>query len=561
MSPAERLSGRWRLPPGAAHDVLAGLSLAAMSVPQALGYTRIAGTPVVTGLYMALLPVLAFAALGASRQLVVSADSATAAVLASGLATLAPRETTHYVALAGMVALLTAAMLLAARLFRLGFLADFLSRTVLVGFLAGVGIQVSIAMLREMLQLQTHSPLALIQLAELLPELPAADPRAAALAIAVVLALVAGRHFAPRWPVALVVVVVAIAASAVLDFAGHGIAVLGSVPGGLPHLAWPAASWREASALLPVAAACTVMIIAQSSATARSYALRRGETSDADADLLGLSAANAAAALSGGFTANGSPTQTAAAERAGARSQVAQLTLAAVALLVLLFATGALQHLPVCVLGALVFSIALSMIDLKALAAIRAESPGEFALALLTAAAVVGVGVEAGILLAIALSLLRHVRHSYRPHTSVLARDADGNWTSLPCRPGATSEPGIVVYHFGADLFYANEQRFCAELRELTAGASPPVRAIVVDASAIADLDYSAAEALRGLIDELGRRQVALVFGRVSDGLQADMRRHRIEAAVGAAHLHRSLHAALRDARAHAAEPASSSQP
>ena len=136
-------------------------------------------------------------------------------------------------------------------------------------------------------------------------------------------------------------------------------------------------------------------------------------------------------------------------------------------------------------------------------------------------------------------------------------------WTDgrrLLHRPRVSQSVGRS-HHFGADLFYANEQRFCAELRELTAGASPPVRAIVVDASAIADLDYSAAEALRGLIDELGRRQVALVFGRVSDGLQADMRRHRIEAAVGAAHLHRSLHAALRDARAHAAEPASSSQP
>jgi MFS superfamily sulfate permease-like transporter len=541
---------RFDWPATARPDLVAGLSLAAMSVPQALGYTRIAGMPAVTGLYMALLPAVAFALLGASRQLVVSADSATAVLLASGLAAMAPRESAHYVALAGMVALLTAAMLLAARAFRLGFLADFLSRTVLVGFLAGVGVQVSITMLREMLQLTTQSRFSLMQLAELLQALPAADPRAAALAAAVVAALFAGRRFLSRWPVSLVVVIVAIAASAALDFADRGIEVLGAVPGGPPHLAWPAVSWREATALLPVAASCAIMIIAQSAATARSYALRHGESGDANADLLGLSAANAAAALSGGFTANGSPTQTAAADAAGARSQLAQLTLAGVTLLVLLFATGALQHLPVCVLGALVFSIALPMIDLKALAAIHTESPGEFALAVLTAAAVVGIGVEAGILLAITLSLLRHVRHSYQPHTGVLAHDPEGGWMSLPCAPGTVSEPGIVVYHFGADLFYANEQLFCSELHQLVRGATPPLRAVVVDASAIADLDYSAARALRELIDELGRLPVRLIFGRVSDGLRSDMQRHRIEAAVGAAHLHRSLHAALQDARA-----------
>ncbi len=258
------------------------------------------------------------------------------------------------------------------------------------------------------------------------------------------------------------------------------------------------------------------MIVAQSAATSRSFAQRHGETVDANRDLLGLSAANAAAACSGSFVVNGSPTQTAMADAAGARSQLAQLTFAAVALGVLLFLTGPLQYLPRCVLGALVFTIAVRMIDLRGLRDIRRESRGEYRLAVLTALAVVAIGVESGILLAIALSLLRHVRHSYRPHTGVLVRDAQGEWQSTPCKAGAITEPGVLVYRFGADLFYANEQRFVDEVRRLVDGAPPPLRALVVDASAISDLDYSAAQALRKLVADLQQRRILLVFGRVA---------------------------------------------
>jgi MFS superfamily sulfate permease-like transporter len=167
----------------------------------------------------------------------------------------------------------------------------------------------------------------------------------------------------------------------------------------------------------------------------------------------------------------------------------------------------------------------------------------------LTAAAVVGVGVEPGILLAVGLSLLRHVRHSYQPHSGLMVRGPEGEWISRPVASGATAEPAIAVYRFGADLFYANEQRFCDELRTLVDSARSPLRAVVVDASAISDLDYSAAMSLRSLVDDLRARGVRLVFGRVSDGLRSDMVRHRIAEALGAAHLHASLHEALADAR------------
>ena len=531
-------------------DLMAGLSLASMSIPQVLGYTRIAGMPLVTGLYTALLPVVAFALFGASRQMVVAADSATAAIFAGSLRNMAEPMSPHYVQLAAMVALLSAAMLLLARLFQLGFLADFLSRTVLVGFLAGVGLQVCIAMLGDMLGLATVSHAPLQQLQEMARQLAHADTAQAALSLAVLLCIGAGARFAPRAPAGLALVLGAIAASAAFGFEQRGMAVIGVLPGGLPHFGLPTLDWREVLALLPVAASCVVMIIAQSAATSRSFAQRHGETVDANRDLVGLSAANAAAACSGAFVVNGSPTQTAMADLAGARSQLAQLVFAGVTLGVLLWLTGALQYLPRCVLAALVFTIAMRMIDLRGLRDIRRESRGEYRLALLTALTVVAVGVEIGILLAIVLSLLRHVQHSYRPHTGVLVRGPAGEWQIEPCRPGVVTEPGLLVYRFGADLFYANERRFTDELRALVDGASPPLRGVVVDASAVSDLDYSAAQSLRQLIAELQRRRIALAFGRVSPALRSDMQRHGIAAALGAAHIHASLHQALADARA-----------
>ena len=410
-------------------DAFAGVTLASMNIPQVLGYTGIAGTPVVTGLYTVLLPLGAFAVLGSSRHLVVAADSATAAIFSSSLSRMAPLASEKYMALVGMLTLLTAGLLLLARVFKLGFLADFLSRTVLVGFLTGVGIQVGIAMLGGMLGVNVISHSTLGQLWEVVRGAPALSPQTTALSIFVVASILLGRRFAPRFPVSLVVVVGTIAASAWFHLSKHGFAVIGPVPGGLPSLKWPDANWRETLDLLPVAGSCFVMIIAQSAATSRAYATIFKERVDQDADILGIAAANAAAAVSGAFVVNGSPTQTAMADQAGARSQVAQLAFAAVVLVVLLFLTGPLQYLPHCVLASIVFTIAIGMVNVQGLSDIRRESPGEFLLALFTAAAVPAIGVEQGILLAIALSLVQHVRHSYQPHTMVLAPGVTGRWS------------------------------------------------------------------------------------------------------------------------------------
>ena len=452
---------------GAARDALAGFQLAAMNIPQALGYTKIAGMPVITGFYTLLLPLLAFAVFGSSRYLVVAADSATASILAGKLATMAPIASARYVALASTVALLTAGFLLLARVLKLGFLADFLSQTVLTGFLTGVGFQVGIAVLGEMVGLEVHSNRTVGQLLDIFRSLPRIHWPTVVISAVVVTGVFVLSRFAPKFPGSLLAVAGAIAASATWDFAGQGIAIIGPVVGGLPHLGLPDVHWKDVVPLLGVSVSCFVMILAQSAATARFYAGRHHQYLDEGADFVGLSAANAAAALSGTFVVDGSPTQTAMVESSGGQSQLAQVATAITVAFVLLFLTKPLQYLPRCVLGAIVFFIAVRLIDVRGLREIRRESPGEYALAVFTAAVVVLVGVEQGILLAMVLSLLRIVRHSYRPHTGVFVVNEGDIWQVIPAAPGAITKPGLVIYRFGATLFYANASLFAEQIRGL----------------------------------------------------------------------------------------------
>jgi sulfate permease, SulP family len=532
-------------------DVLAGVVLAAMDIPQVLGYTKIAGMPVVTGLYTLLLPLVAFAAFGSSRYLMVAADSATAAIFAGGVSGMATPAGAQYVALAGVVALLTAVILLLARLLRMGFIADFLSRTVLVGFLTGVGIQVGISVLSGMVGVPVDSRRPAVQLWEVLRGLPRAHLATVAVAVVVLGFVLVLRRFAPKVPGALVAVVGAIAASAMLDFAGRGIATIGPVAGGLPHLglmglvSLRAMSWKEMEQLITVSASCAVMILTQSAATSRIYAAKHHQEVNENNDLFGLSAANAAAALSGAFVVNGSPTQTAMMEDAGGQSQMAQVATAVVVGLVLLFLTRPLQYLPTCVLGVLVFLVALRLIDLKGLRDIQAESPQEFALALSTAAVVVLVGVEQGIVIAMVVSLLRVVQHSYHPHSGVLIADENTVWKMVPVAPGLVTEPGLVLYRFGAALFYANAGRFLEELTCVVGPMPSAVRWVVVDAEAITHVDYSAARVVMELKQSLTTAGIELAFARVPWDLRADFDRHHLAEAIGEARIFHRLHDAI----------------
>jgi sulfate permease, SulP family len=534
---------RWRLPlfesvlpldrSGLAANLAAGVSLAAMNIPQAMGYAKIAGTPVITGLYTLLLPLVAFAAFGSSRYLVVASDSATAAILAGGLAGLATTGSAQYVSLAGLVALLTAGFLLLARLLRLGFLADFLSRTVLIGFLTGVGFQVGIAVLSEMLKLEVHGTNPVKQLLQVVRQLPHTNIATLCLSAGVVAFVLLSHRFVPRFPGALLAVIGTVAASAAFNFSGHGIQVVGAVAGGLPHFLVPSLNWGRVRELLPVAGSCFVMIVAQSSITARAYAAKHHQVLDENRDLLGISAANAAAAMSGTFVVNGSPTQTAMVETSGGSSQVAHLSTAFVVMLVLLFLTGPLQFLPVCVLGAIVFTIAVRLVDLRGLNDLQRKSPREWVLALVTAASVVLFGVENGILLALVLSLLQHVRHSYKPSVAVETRTADGHWQMNAVEPGRMVAPGLLVYWFGSDLFYANIDRFADQVHKLVVESPVPVRWLVVDAGAITSIDYTAGGTLKELVKDLAHHGAALVFAHISQSLKAELDRQGLTEVIG----------------------------
>ena len=518
---------------GLAGNLAAGISLAAMNIPQAMGYAKIAGMPVITGLYTLLMPLVAFAAFGSSRYLVVASDSATAAILAGGLAGLATAGSAQYVSLAGLVALLTAGLLLLARLLKLGFLADFLSRTVLIGFLTGVGFQVGIAVLNEMLKVEVHGSNPVGQLLQIARQLPYANIPTVCLSAGVAALVLLLHRFAPRFPGALLAVVGTVAASVAFDFSGHGIQVVGPVAGGLHHLSFPSLSWVLVHRLLPVAGSCFVMIVAQSSVTARAYAAKHHQVLDENRDLLGISAANAAAALSGTFVVNGSPTQTAMVETSGGNSQLAHLSTALVVTLVLLFLTGPLQFLPVCVLGAIVFTIAVRLVDLRGLKDLHSKSPREWVLALVTAASVILLGVEDGIILALVLSLLQHVYHSYQPPAAVEARTADGHWQASTLETGQMAAPGLLVYWFGSDLFYANADRFATQARKLATESPSPVRWLVVDAGAITHIDYTAGATLKELDQDLAQRGVILILAHLSQSLKADLDRLGLTEVIG----------------------------
>lgn len=515
-----------------AGDVLAGVTLAAVGIPQALGYAKIAGMPVVTGLYTLILPMAVFAVLGASRHLVVAADSATAAILFAALISLATPGSVRYVQLAGLAALLAGGLLLLARLARLGFLADFLSRTVLLGFLTGVGIRVAAEQLPDMLGVPATGARTLGRLVSTAAAVPHAHPETVAVSAAVILVMLAARQIVRRLPGALIAVIGAIIVGRAADLAKHGVAVIGPVPRGLPPLGLPALSLHDAAALLGTVASVFVVILAQSAATSRVYAAKHGETFSLESDLLGLGAANVAAAFSGTFVVNGSPTQTQVADSAGARGQLAQLTASAVVVFVLLFATGPLAYLPVAALAAVVFLIGVQLIDVSGMRRILSVRRDEFVIALLTAAAVVVLGVQEGIVLAVVASIIDHLRHTYHPRNSVLVKSPAGHWHATPVRPGARTEKGLVVYRFSSDLYYANAARLQEDVTALT-GHGEPLLWLVLDGAATGDVDYTAALVLTGVIEELRERHIRFVVTSIIGPVRRQLDRYGISAAMG----------------------------
>ena len=514
-------------------DMVAGITLAALGIPEVMGYAKIAGMPVITGLYTILIPIAVFAILGSSRHLVVGADSASAAILAAGLVGSAPLGSPQYVALAGACAIVTGAILLIARLIRLGFLADFLSRTVLIGFLTGVGIQVAMGQLPGMLGVPGGTGRTLQKFWQTLKEIPQTSVTTLAVALGVLAVILGSKMISEKIPGALIAVIGAIALSYAFDWSAHGIAVLGTVPSGLPTFGVPDVTWSQVTKLLGTSFSIFLVILAQSAATSRAYASRYSESFSENVDLVGLSLSNVAAGLSGTFVVNGSPTKTQMVDSAGGRSQVSQITTSFIVLIVLLFLTPPLAYMPDAVLAAVVFLIGVELVDIPNMRKVMHQRMNEFIVAAVTATVVVVLGVEQGILLAIVLSLLDHVRRGYNPHNSVIARDEKGRIRNMPLDSGGELAPGLVIYRFAASLYYANSTRFSEQVLEIVNNADPAVSWFCLDAAAVSDVDYSAAQTLRETHESLKEKGVRLVFAEMQLDVRESLRGYAILELLG----------------------------
>ena len=519
-----------------APDALAGLTLAAIAISESMGYAKIAGMPPITGLYTGLLPVVAFALLGSSRRLVVGADSATAAILFAGLsglglATLVPGSL-QWVALASAVALVVGVLIAVAGVARLGFVANFLSRSALLGLFAGIGIAVAVSQLGDMLGISA-SGVTWHRLFDVLRGLPRISWPTAVTAAGALVVLVGVRMVSKRVPAALVAVVLGIAVSAAADLSGHGVALVGRLTGGLPPLRLPNPSWSVIGHLSVPIVAIAVIALTQSAATSRTQAAVAGEDVDDNADLRGLGLANIAAGLSGTFPVAGSPTKTRVVVEAQSRSQVAQLVSAAATVVVLLLATGLIARLPQPVLAAIVFLIGVDLVDVQRLRQVALVRRDEFTVAVLTALSVVAFGVETGMGVAVVLSLVILIGRVYRPYTAVLVPGEHDRLLEVPAVPGVVTAPGLVVFRFGARLFYANVHPFYAAVRGLVAGAEPPVRWLVLDLRAVGDIDYTAAETLRQLHREITGQGVRFILAGVDDETRALLDRLGLIAVFG----------------------------
>jgi high affinity sulfate transporter 1 len=527
-------------------DVIAGGTLAAVAIPETMGYTSIAQTPVVTGLYTVIFPAIAFALLGASRLLVVGADSATAAILAAGLGTAAIAGVTPnsaaWLAYTSFIALICGVLLLLARVFRLGFLGDFLSASVLIGFLTGVGVQVFTGQIPDMLGIPKGSGSWLSQQWHVITSLGDISWSTFAFAATALVIILGFKRFAPRVPGAIIAVVLLIAVSALTSASTRGVAVVGAVERGFPPIGLPQGiDLNNLATCTAIAFSCFILIVAQSAATSRSFAMKHGESADVNRDIVGLSASNFAAGLSGTFVVNGSPTKTQILDEQKGRTQLANLTMAAIVLVVALFFTTALTDMPKAVLGAIVFLIGIDLIDLGGLRRIARRRRSEFVIAVLTAIVVCAVGVEQGVILAIIVSIIEVVRRQYTPKDFVLGVSVSGPQTYEQATAGAQSAPGLIIFRYDAELFYANVNRFVDDIESLVEKAPDKVQWLILDAAGLNDIDYSAGISLAGLLNYLKSRRITFAIALADTGLLETLRAYDLLDQIGTDHIYDTL--------------------
>jgi SulP family sulfate permease len=531
-------------------DLLAGLTVAALALPSGIAYAELAGLSPVAGLYALLLPSVVYAFAGSSRQLIVGPEGAISALVATAVLPLAAGDPGRYASAAALLALLVGGVFLLARIIRLGWVADYLSRPVLTGYIHGVAIVLIAAQLGKLFGLDIDAKDPLPRLAEVAREITSSSAATIAVGFACLALLLLLPRLAPRIPGPLLVVAVAIAASAALDPQAHGVAIVGEIPSGLPSLAIPRLRPGDAMDLLPAALGIFLVSFADQILTARSFAGRHGQHVRADQELLAMGLANVAAGMTQSFSIGASGSRTAVNDQTGARTQLSGLFGAAAILLVLLFLTAPIRYLPAATLGAVIVAAAVGLVDPKAWSALRRSGRAELLIAATTTLGVVVVGVLQALVVAVALSIIDVVRRSATPHDAVLGWvERLGRYADVRLHPRAEITPGVVVYRLDDRLFFANASYVRGRIREAIDGAPAPVRWLVFDADALSHVDATGAHALKQLIGSLQRQGITFLVARLKGPMQRVFRNVGLLDLVGEEHVYPTVRAAVQAAR------------
>lgn len=505
-------------------DVIAGVTVAAYLVPQAMAYAQLAGLPAVTGLWAVLGPLAVYVVLGSSRLLSVGPESTTALMTASVVGAVAGGDPKRYVVLASALALMVGVICLLAWLVRLGFLADLLSRPVLVGYLTGIAVIMIAGQLGRMTGSAVEGDSPLAELVNAARQIGSWHLPTVVLSAVVLVLLLASAHWKPRLPAPLLVMALAAAVTALAGLGDHGIAVVGSVPSGLPTPALPAVDGADLRMLILPALGVALVGYTDTVLTGRAFAAKHQERIDADAELLALGTANLSAGALQGFPVSSSGSRTAVAAAVGAKSQVYSLVTLAMVILTLLVAGPLLQTFPTAALGALVVYAALRLVDLGEFRRIGRFRRSELILALATCVGVVTLGVLYGVLVAVSLSVLDLFRRVARPHDGILGIvPGIAGMHDVDDYPQAHPVPGLVVYRYDSPLFFANADNFRRRALAAVDSSPEPVRWLLLNTEANVEVDITAMDALDGLREELAGRGIVLALARVKQDLRDDL--------------------------------------
>ncbi|MCZ4077259.1 SulP family inorganic anion transporter [Rhodococcus sp. H36-A4] len=528
-----------------AGDLAAGLTLLSIAVPEQLATARLAGMPPITGFYAFFAGTLLFALLGSNRQMSIGADSTIAPLFAVGVATAVSTVPGDYVALVGILAVMVGVIVALVGLLRLGWIAEFLSTPIIAGFLGGVAVIIVVHQLPDLLGLPAGSGGTLNRIGTIVSESTEANGWTLGIGVGVFVVVFLTDKWDRRLPGALIALVGSTILVSVFDLTSHGVAVLGSLAHGAPHLGLHGVSWSALSALAPTAGVVALVIVSQSAATTRAFAADGGYGVDVDRDFFGIGAGNVVAGLVGAFPVNASPPRTAAVVSASGRTQVAGIA-AVAALLLLIPALALLENLPVATLAAILIFIATRIVHVRELIDIARYDRFEFALAVVTLLTVALVGVEYGIGVAVALAILDRTRLSARPHLHVLGHiPSTTSWVPLSYAEQARTVPGVLVVQFATPLWYANATEFRTEITATIDAADHPLHLVVLDTMGMTDIDYTGAHSLRQLIDQLRSRGVTFAMARTSKTARRGLARSGLLAQIGQEHMFSSVGEAI----------------